>query len=167
MFFTSYLSIQDATHTAPHTITLTHKLHTLNTYINLNSLSLYTTYFSLYWYIGSPDTLICGNCRECFLELGELLDHKRSYCKLRFTCKCQDNFMNTSKYLFDILSLHYITCESLQVTRTKTFIACTGYILIILLLLLFYRESISHQQPSAIDCYSGDCNQTTVRHVQR
>ncbi|BFF97759.1 probable nuclear hormone receptor HR38 [Drosophila madeirensis] len=38
----------------------------------------------------NPDTLICGNCRECFGELSELLDHKKSYCKLRFTCKCQD-----------------------------------------------------------------------------
>ncbi|TDG52928.1 hypothetical protein AWZ03_000471 [Drosophila navojoa] len=38
----------------------------------------------------NPDTLICGNCRECFSELSELLDHKKSYCKLRFTCKCQD-----------------------------------------------------------------------------
>lgn len=25
-----------------------------------------------------------------FSELSDLLDHKRSYCKLRFTCKCQD-----------------------------------------------------------------------------
>lgn len=39
---------------------------------------------------GNPDTLICGNCREMFTDLGELLDHKRTYCKLRFTCKCQD-----------------------------------------------------------------------------
>ncbi|KAH8257213.1 hypothetical protein KR038_005874 [Drosophila bunnanda] len=38
----------------------------------------------------NPDTLICGNCRESFGELSELLDHKKSYCKLRFTCKCQD-----------------------------------------------------------------------------
>uniref|UniRef100_A0A336LV34 CSON001769 protein n=1 Tax=Culicoides sonorensis TaxID=179676 RepID=A0A336LV34_CULSO len=38
----------------------------------------------------NPDTLICGNCREMFTDLGELLDHKRTYCKLRFTCKCQD-----------------------------------------------------------------------------
>uniref|UniRef100_A0A182N970 C2H2-type domain-containing protein n=1 Tax=Anopheles dirus TaxID=7168 RepID=A0A182N970_9DIPT len=37
---------------------------------------------------GNPDTLICGNCRELFTDLTELLDHKRSYCKLRFTCKC-------------------------------------------------------------------------------
>lgn len=43
--------------------------------------------FKLY---SNPDTLICGNCRECFSDLGELLDHKRTYCKLRFTCKCQD-----------------------------------------------------------------------------
>jgi uncharacterized CHY-type Zn-finger protein len=39
---------------------------------------------------GNPDILICGNCREMFTELNDLLDHKRSYCKLRFTCKCQD-----------------------------------------------------------------------------
>ncbi|XP_071446835.1 zinc finger protein 296-like [Hetaerina americana] len=36
----------------------------------------------------NPDILICGNCREMFTELQELLDHKRTYCKLRFTCKC-------------------------------------------------------------------------------
>lgn len=40
---------------------------------------------------GTPDTLICGNCRECFSDFRELLEHKRSYCKLRFTCKCQEN----------------------------------------------------------------------------
>lgn len=38
---------------------------------------------------GNPDVLICGNCRECFSEITELLDHKRTYCKLRFACKCQ------------------------------------------------------------------------------
>ncbi|KAJ4438874.1 hypothetical protein ANN_14827 [Periplaneta americana] len=37
---------------------------------------------------GNPDILICGNCREMFTELQELLDHKKTYCKLRFTCKC-------------------------------------------------------------------------------
>ncbi|XP_031366815.1 uncharacterized protein LOC102680125 isoform X3 [Apis dorsata] len=36
----------------------------------------------------NPDILICGNCREMFTDLGELLEHKRNYCKLRFTCKC-------------------------------------------------------------------------------
>lgn len=37
---------------------------------------------------GNPDILICGNCREMFTDLSELLEHKRDYCKLRFTCKC-------------------------------------------------------------------------------
>ncbi|KAK7574227.1 hypothetical protein V9T40_011418 [Parthenolecanium corni] len=36
----------------------------------------------------NPDILICGNCRELFSELDELLQHKKTYCKLRFTCKC-------------------------------------------------------------------------------
>lgn len=37
---------------------------------------------------GNPDILICGNCRDMFTDLQELLDHKKTYCKLRFTCKC-------------------------------------------------------------------------------
>ncbi|KDR12531.1 hypothetical protein L798_13609, partial [Zootermopsis nevadensis] len=44
----------------------------------LNQLKIYS----------NPDILICGNCREMFTELQELLDHKKTYCKLRFTCKC-------------------------------------------------------------------------------
>ncbi|XP_014206298.1 uncharacterized protein LOC106637852 [Copidosoma floridanum] len=36
----------------------------------------------------NPDILICGNCREMFTNLGELLEHKRDHCKQRFTCKC-------------------------------------------------------------------------------
>ncbi|BES98176.1 RNA Hypothetical protein protein [Nesidiocoris tenuis] len=36
----------------------------------------------------NPDILICGNCREMFSELQELLEHKKDFCKLRFTCKC-------------------------------------------------------------------------------
>lgn len=39
---------------------------------------------------GNPDILICGNCRELFADLNEFLEHRRAYCKLRFTCKCQD-----------------------------------------------------------------------------
>lgn len=39
---------------------------------------------------GNPDILICGNCRELFSDLNEFLEHRRAYCKLRFTCKCQD-----------------------------------------------------------------------------
>ncbi|XP_072400071.1 uncharacterized protein [Diabrotica undecimpunctata] len=39
----------------------------------------------------NQDILICGNCRELFSELQELLEHKKTYCKLRFTCKCDSN----------------------------------------------------------------------------
>ena len=42
------------------------------------------------FFAGSPDILICGNCREMFSDLVDMLDHKRDYCKLRFTCKCED-----------------------------------------------------------------------------
>lgn len=41
-------------------------------------------------FAGNPDILICGNCRELFSELEELLQHKKTYCKLRFTCKCNN-----------------------------------------------------------------------------
>nr|CAH7738551.1 unnamed protein product [Callosobruchus chinensis] len=39
----------------------------------------------------NQDILICGNCRELFSELHDLLEHKKTYCKLRFTCKCDTN----------------------------------------------------------------------------
>ncbi|XP_049819467.1 heterogeneous nuclear ribonucleoprotein C isoform X2 [Aethina tumida] len=39
----------------------------------------------------NQDILICGNCREMFSDLHDLLDHKKTYCKLRFTCKCDTN----------------------------------------------------------------------------
>ncbi|KAJ8922115.1 hypothetical protein NQ315_004049 [Exocentrus adspersus] len=39
----------------------------------------------------NQDILICGNCREMFSDLHELLEHKKTYCKLRFTCKCDSN----------------------------------------------------------------------------
>ena len=39
-------------------------------------------------FAGSPDILICGNCREMFSDLVDMMEHKRDYCKLRFTCKC-------------------------------------------------------------------------------
>lgn len=35
-----------------------------------------------------PDILICGNCKEVFSNLVDIIAHKRSYCKLRFACKC-------------------------------------------------------------------------------
>jgi len=37
----------------------------------------------------NPDILICGNCRELFNDLVDMLDHKKNYCKMRFTCKCE------------------------------------------------------------------------------
>ena len=44
--------------------------------------------FSLFPLAGSPDILICGNCREMFSDLVDMIEHKKYYCKLRFTCKC-------------------------------------------------------------------------------
>jgi len=36
-----------------------------------------------------PDVLICGNCRMVFTSIHTMVSHKRHYCKLRFTCKCE------------------------------------------------------------------------------
>ncbi|XP_075229071.1 RNA-binding protein Raly isoform X2 [Lycorma delicatula] len=61
----------------------------------------------------NPDILICGNCREMFAELQELLDHKKTYCKLRFTCKC--NIINgtviKNQQGDDIVSLMCVQCK--------------------------------------------------------
>ncbi|KAI5735353.1 hypothetical protein M8J77_017279 [Diaphorina citri] len=46
--------------------------------ISINQLKTYS----------NSDILICGNCRELFSDLQDLLEHKKTYCKLRFTCKC-------------------------------------------------------------------------------
>lgn len=55
-----------------------------------------------FYVTGNPDILICGNCREMFTDLGELLEHKRNYCKLRFTCKCHTfNGTAPSTYLLE------------------------------------------------------------------
>ena len=35
-----------------------------------------------------PDILICGNCKDLFNNLTDMIEHKKKYCKLRFTCKC-------------------------------------------------------------------------------
>ena len=35
-----------------------------------------------------PDILICGNCKEMFTNLPDIVEHKKNYCKLRFACKC-------------------------------------------------------------------------------
>jgi len=39
----------------------------------------------------NPDILICGNCRELFNDIVDMLEHKKIYCKMRFTCKCDQN----------------------------------------------------------------------------
>ena len=59
------------------------KLHYFLTFSTQNLHSLFS-FFSA----GSPDILICGNCREMFNDLVDMMEHKRDYCKLRFTCKC-------------------------------------------------------------------------------
>lgn len=41
-----------------------------------------------------PDLLICGNCRELFFRLADIVDHKRHYCKLRLECKCNNSTPN-------------------------------------------------------------------------
>ncbi|XP_060519642.1 heterogeneous nuclear ribonucleoprotein C-like 1 isoform X2 [Cylas formicarius] len=55
----------------------------------------------------NQDILICGNCREMFSELHDLLEHKKSYCKLRFTCKCDSS---KSKSLLDEHSTASLLC---------------------------------------------------------
>ncbi|KAL3275157.1 hypothetical protein HHI36_019926 [Cryptolaemus montrouzieri] len=55
----------------------------------------------------NPDILICGNCREMFTDLHDLLEHKKTYCKLRFTCKCD---VNKSKSPTDDHSSAYLLC---------------------------------------------------------
>ena len=35
-----------------------------------------------------PDILICGNCKDMFTNIFDMVDHKKNYCKLRFMCKC-------------------------------------------------------------------------------
>ena len=42
----------------------------------------------LFPFVDNLDTLICGNCKEMFHNLSDIIDHKKHYCKLRFTCKC-------------------------------------------------------------------------------
>lgn len=56
---------------------------------------------TLLLFAGNQDILICGNCREMYTDLHDLLEHKKTYCKLRFTCKCDSN--KSSKFLFPLL----------------------------------------------------------------
>ena len=41
--------------------------------------------------LDKPDTLICGNCKEMFRNIVDIINHKRHYCKLRFACKCSSS----------------------------------------------------------------------------
>ncbi|XP_023326534.1 uncharacterized protein LOC111699963 isoform X2 [Eurytemora carolleeae] len=45
----------------------------------------------------NPDILICGNCRELFSDLVDMLEHKKNYCKMRFTCKCELGSQNSAE----------------------------------------------------------------------
>ncbi|XP_053685547.1 uncharacterized protein LOC128735087 [Sabethes cyaneus] len=59
----------------------------------------------------NPDTLICGNCREMFTDLTELLDHKKTYCKLRFTCKCISPAATKNKNIPPSAKLLCVACK--------------------------------------------------------
>lgn len=52
------------------------------------SASYWRLTFIVLSFADNPDTLICGNCKEMFHNLSDMINHKRHYCKLRFTCKC-------------------------------------------------------------------------------
>lgn len=40
---------------------------------------------------GCEDILICGNCKELFRDLGQLMEHRRTTCRLRLICECRDD----------------------------------------------------------------------------
>ncbi|ODM93824.1 hypothetical protein Ocin01_12861, partial [Orchesella cincta] len=65
-----------------------------SSHLNNNSTSTSASLTDLKTY-STPDILICGNCREHFSEVEQLIEHKKTYCKLRFTCKC--HLLNGSK----------------------------------------------------------------------
>ena len=53
------------------------------------TIQITNTPLSNYQYFSDkPDTLICGNCKEMFRNIIDIINHKRHYCKLRFACKC-------------------------------------------------------------------------------
>jgi len=57
----------------------------------------------------APDILICGNCRMCFDSITSLISHKRHYCKLRFTCKCEGD---TEARLDNCTVPEVVTCST-------------------------------------------------------
>lgn len=66
----------------------------------------------------SPDILICGNCREMFSDLIDMLDHKRDYCKLRFTCKC--DVLNEECTSCDLSTSDLMNLSHIQGTQGDT-----------------------------------------------
>ncbi|GAB0100360.1 uncharacterized protein DMENIID0001_163910 [Sergentomyia squamirostris] len=62
----------------------------------------FTENFKVY---SNSDTLICGNCREHFTELKDILDHKKTYCQLRMTCKCQEFSISTNAHLTKLICI--------------------------------------------------------------
>lgn len=51
-----------------------------------------------------------------FSELGEIMEHKKTYCKLRFTCKCADEvtLMLNSKFLWKYFKVKKIKLSYLK-----------------------------------------------------
>ena len=70
-------------------------------------------------FAGSPDILICGNCREMFSDLVDMMEHKRDYCKLRFTCKCDS--------LNDETDPSCLECNNSTVPNTQSSNASTNH----------------------------------------
>uniref|UniRef100_A0AAR5Q900 RRM domain-containing protein n=1 Tax=Dendroctonus ponderosae TaxID=77166 RepID=A0AAR5Q900_DENPD len=59
----------------------------------------------------NQDILICGNCREMFSDLHDLLEHKKNYCKLRFTCKCESSKTRSSIDEHSTAALLCVQCK--------------------------------------------------------
>ncbi|XP_064212006.1 heterogeneous nuclear ribonucleoprotein C [Tribolium castaneum] len=59
----------------------------------------------------NQDILICGNCREMYTDLHDLLEHKKTYCKLRFTCKCDANKSKSPTDDHSAASLLCVQCK--------------------------------------------------------
>ena len=60
-----------------------------------NNLTAYNNHDMIFLlHLDKPDTLICGNCKEMFRNIVDIINHKRHYCKLRFACKCSSSTAN-------------------------------------------------------------------------
>ena len=63
------------------------ELGNLKTY-SMCFLNTFHQYYNVVLFLGNPDILICGNCRDLFEDLVDLIEHKKKVCKTRFICKC-------------------------------------------------------------------------------